>query len=57
MPLVEAGTALALTGWWWRLGESWQTAGAAALTCLAIAAAVIGIERLTMNRGGRTYDG
>ena len=34
IPLVEAATALAFFGWWWRLGQSWQMALAAAITCV-----------------------
>ena len=58
IPLVEAGAALAFFGLWWRLGESWQTAGAAAITCLLIVGAVIGIERrLPLHRTRRTRHG
>jgi len=58
IPLVEAGTALAFAGWWWRLGESWQTAGAVALTCVLIVGGIIGVERcLPLSRTRRTGHG
>jgi prepilin signal peptidase PulO-like enzyme (type II secretory pathway) len=58
IPLVEAGAALAFFAWWWRLGESWQTAIAVAFTCLLIVGTVIGIEhRLPLSRTRRTRHG
>ncbi|MCJ7492292.1 MAG: prepilin peptidase [Dehalococcoidia bacterium] len=58
IPLVEAGAALAFFAWWWRLGESWQTAIAVAITCLLIVGTVIGIEhRLPLSRTRRTRHG
>ena len=57
-PLVEAGTALAFFGWWWRLGESWQMALAATITCVLIIGFVTGIEhRLPLRRMRRTRHG
>jgi leader peptidase (prepilin peptidase) / N-methyltransferase len=58
IPLVEAGTALAFFGWWWCLGESWQTAIAVAITCVLIVGTVIAIEhRLPLGRTRRTRHG
>jgi leader peptidase (prepilin peptidase)/N-methyltransferase len=58
IPLVEAATALAFFGCWWRLGESWQAAAAAAITCVVIVTAVIAFEhRPSLIRARRTNHG